>query len=247
MTDHYQTLGIKRNATEEEIKMAYKKLALKHHPDKGGNQEDFDKINIAQKILLDAQARRIHDQQLAANLEAGAGADTDILNSSHQKFELAELKKAVLAFSPKGIILEVGQTRPQWIELSPQYSQALVPMDTNALTLGRQGKFEYIQDPSDPKSGKATLNLTQPIPTIELDTSSDANIRAGVQLAKAANWKGIIVSEAMPEQTRNKIEASCKEYGLQFSVIPTPQPSVTISKLLEIEDKLRTAPTPALR
>ncbi len=252
MTNHYQILNIEQNATEEEIKKAYRKLALKLHPDKGGDPEEFKKIRTAYDILLNAQTRRIHDQQLAGNLEAGARADVNLLNSSHQKFELAELRKAILAFSPKGIILEVAPTRPQWVEPPPQYSQALVPMDTNALSLGRQGKFEYTQDPSDPKSGKATLNLTQPIPVIELDLSSGANIQAGVQLAKAANWQGILISDTVPEQTRNKIEATCKEYGLQFGVIPTPRPSITISKPLEIEDK-RTAPnptptpTPALR
>jgi len=37
MADHYQTLGVDRNASQDEIKRAYRKLAAQHHPDKGGD------------------------------------------------------------------------------------------------------------------------------------------------------------------------------------------------------------------
>lgn len=38
-TDYYAILGVTRNASQEEIKKSYKRLALKHHPDRGGNAE----------------------------------------------------------------------------------------------------------------------------------------------------------------------------------------------------------------
>ncbi len=47
MEDPYQILGVSRNASEDEIKKAYKKLAMKHHPDKGGDPEQFKKIQGA--------------------------------------------------------------------------------------------------------------------------------------------------------------------------------------------------------
>lgn len=47
MTDDYETLGVSRNASPEEIKKAYRKLANKHHPDKGGDPEVFKKIQNA--------------------------------------------------------------------------------------------------------------------------------------------------------------------------------------------------------
>ena len=45
--DAYDILGVSKNASEEEVKKAYKKLAMKHHPDKGGDPEEFKKIQGA--------------------------------------------------------------------------------------------------------------------------------------------------------------------------------------------------------
>jgi curved DNA-binding protein len=49
--DYYKILGVARNATDEEIKKAYRKLAMTHHPDRGGNEEAFKKIKEAYEKL----------------------------------------------------------------------------------------------------------------------------------------------------------------------------------------------------
>ena len=61
MTDAYQTLGVGKNATEEEIKKAYRKLASQHHPDKGGDTAKFQEIQTAYETLSDPQKRQQHD------------------------------------------------------------------------------------------------------------------------------------------------------------------------------------------
>lgn len=61
MTDYYTTLGVSKNATQEEIKKAYKKLAIKHHPDKGGDQEKFKEISSAYDTLGDENKRAEYD------------------------------------------------------------------------------------------------------------------------------------------------------------------------------------------
>ena len=58
---YYQTLGVKTTATADEIRKAFLKLAIKHHPDKGGDQEKFKKINEANKTLSDERERREYD------------------------------------------------------------------------------------------------------------------------------------------------------------------------------------------
>ena len=60
--DPYSALGIQKGASESEIKKAYRKLAMAHHPDKGGNQEEFKKIQGAYDVLSDPQKRQNFDQ-----------------------------------------------------------------------------------------------------------------------------------------------------------------------------------------
>lgn len=59
--DYYQILGINNSASQEEIKRAYRKLAMKHHPDKGGNEAEFKKINEAYAVLSDANKKSQYD------------------------------------------------------------------------------------------------------------------------------------------------------------------------------------------
>lgn len=61
MTDHYQTLGVSKTATPDEIKKAFRKLASLHHPDKGGNTAKFQEIQAAYDTLGDAQKRAEYD------------------------------------------------------------------------------------------------------------------------------------------------------------------------------------------
>jgi len=60
--DYYEILGLKKNAGKEEIKKAYKKLALKHHPDKGGNEEKFKELSEAYAVLSEDNKRKVYDQ-----------------------------------------------------------------------------------------------------------------------------------------------------------------------------------------
>src|SRR5690349_19682939 len=61
--DYYDILGIKKGASEEDIKRAYRKKAHEHHPDKGnGNAEEFKKINEAYQVLGNSEKRQQYDQ-----------------------------------------------------------------------------------------------------------------------------------------------------------------------------------------
>ena len=76
--DLYKRLGINKNASDEEIKKAYKKAALKWHPDRNTHQkelatENFKKISEAYEILSDPKKKNIYDQCGMKGFEEGGG------------------------------------------------------------------------------------------------------------------------------------------------------------------------------
>ena len=73
--DYYSTLGLNRNATEDDIKKAYRKMAMKHHPDRGGNETTFKQISEAYEILSDPQKKQMVDMGVdpkSQNMGGGA-------------------------------------------------------------------------------------------------------------------------------------------------------------------------------
>jgi len=77
-TEYYERLGVDPSASEEDIKKAYRKLALKFHPDRNpGNPEaaeKFKQLGEAYEILSDAEKRKLYDEYGKKGLEEGGGA-----------------------------------------------------------------------------------------------------------------------------------------------------------------------------
>lgn len=65
--DYYQTLGVPRTASADDIKKAFRKLARKHHPDAGGDEAKFKEINEAYEVLSDEKKKALYDQYGTAN------------------------------------------------------------------------------------------------------------------------------------------------------------------------------------
>jgi len=83
-TELYEHLGIPKTATAAEIKKAYRKLALQKHPDKGGDPEEFKKIQASYEVLKDPEKREKYDQYGLEGLEEGGmgGGDADDIFSA---------------------------------------------------------------------------------------------------------------------------------------------------------------------
>lgn len=92
--DYYQTLGVAKNASKEDIRRAFRKLAAKHHPDRNPDdpsaEERFKEINEAYTVLSDEEKRRFYDQYGATGsvppFQPGAGGGAGYRPVSPEEF-----------------------------------------------------------------------------------------------------------------------------------------------------------------
>ncbi len=93
--DYYEVLGVSKTASDDEIKKAFRGLAIKHHPDKeGGDENKFKEINEAYEVLKDKQKRQRYDSfghagvgGASGNGGAGGGFSGNPFGSGGVKFD----------------------------------------------------------------------------------------------------------------------------------------------------------------
>lgn len=73
--DYYEVLGVGKSASADEIKKAFRKAAIEHHPDRGGDETKFKEINEAYEVLKDSSKRQRYDQFGHAGVGSSAASD----------------------------------------------------------------------------------------------------------------------------------------------------------------------------
>lgn len=83
---YYEVLGVSKSASEDELKKAYRKAAMKNHPDKGGDPEKFKELSQAYEVLSDPEKREVYDQYGEDALKEGMGGGA----GAHSPFDIFE-------------------------------------------------------------------------------------------------------------------------------------------------------------
>jgi molecular chaperone DnaJ len=114
MNDYYNILGVPRNASKEEIKKAYRKLAHKYHPDKaGGDEKKIREINEAYQVLMNDRKRAEYDRYGRVFSETGGGsheAGFDFnFGSFKDVFDFTDIFEDFFGFQTKGKRMKRGR------------------------------------------------------------------------------------------------------------------------------------------
>ena len=100
--DYYEVLGINKNATPDQIKSAYRKLAVKHHPDKNkgdkSSEEKFKEASEAYHVLSNTERKQSYDNFGHAAFENGGGGRGGFASYDNAA-ETSLLRPSVLNFS----------------------------------------------------------------------------------------------------------------------------------------------------
>ena len=115
MADYYDTLGVSKTATAEEIKRSFRKLAMQYHPDRNPDNKEaetkFKEVNEAYEILKDEQKRAAYDryghQAFANGMGGGSTGGTDVIGLIAAK-KSGRIKTAAAIFITDFVIIALG-------------------------------------------------------------------------------------------------------------------------------------------
>ncbi|MCH4221573.1 MAG: DnaJ domain-containing protein [Eggerthellaceae bacterium] len=176
--DYYKTLGVPRSATKDEIKKAFRHLARKYHPDAGGDEAQFKKINEAYEVLSDEKKRKLYDQygtakesQIPHGWGGGAGTGGARVNVNGQGFAdwadiLEHIRHGEGAF---GTDWDFGQGFGGQGMHRPQKGRDITVSLSISFDEAFRGchKRVTVRSPQTPSAGDETLDVTIPAGAVD--------------------------------------------------------------------------------
>jgi len=202
MKDYYQILGVSDNASQEEIRKAFRKLAFKHHPDtspgdKKQAEERFKEINEAYGVLGDKDKRRQYDSARKGQF-AGVGYDA---------------RYGGFQYSQQDIFRDIFSNRVTFDELNRMYSRAGLRFDQDFLNRvffdGRGVVFQFYTGPGG--TGRRAYRFGG-------GTTNQQYSQASVSTYQPS-WLERIISKIAVKISRFMLR---KLFGLQFEPLPKP-------------------------
>lgn len=132
MKDHYATLGVARDASDADIKRAYRRLASQHHPDKGGSTQQFQAIEEAYRVLSDPTSRQEYNNPRPQAHFASGGFNLDeIFNMFGTRFQ-HQSRQPVANLQLWITIQDLANPGPRVIAVSSPYGQSQIEIQIPA-------------------------------------------------------------------------------------------------------------------
>lgn len=211
--DYYKTLGVAKTATEDEIKKAYRKLAIKWHPDKNpGNEEEaekkFEEVAEAYGILSDSEKRKEYDNPISFGFSGSFQPTEEVLKKKQEQEEKRKKEK-----TKRGIeqAIEMLQVLTDSLKLKPETADNFI------------GKSDHIQ---------YYLPILQTIFDFEL-SNFVPNFSTGFdQLQKLLQFQG-----PKSQATFKKLSEQCAEDGAFMETISKGFEDMTKTEIQQQQPK----------
>jgi curved DNA-binding protein len=239
MNEHYTTLGVSETATADEIKKSYRKLANKHHPDKGGDQDTFKNISVAYDTLGNAEKRATYDQmqnRTNSQFHFNTGSFQDIFgHGSHNPFEQMFRHQHVQKNRDLNINCQItfiesynGKQFEASFQLPSGTTQTIAVSIPAGISHGLTIKYQQMGDDSNANLLRGDLNVTVLVAADPIFTRSSDDVYREVTITPIESMIGCskqvesITGETMLIEIRAGIQSGA-EYARQGLGFPNLQ------------------------